>query len=38
MPFVYAGAQAMCDAVGITIEIPIKMDRDTNKHYFCFPV
>lgn len=34
--FVYAGAQAFCDALGLKLEIPIKVDPDDHKRFFCF--
>ena len=35
--FVYAAAMAFCDALGIDIEIPIKVNSDSKARYFCFP-
>lgn len=35
--FVYAGAMALYDALGLAVEIPIKIDPETNARYICFP-
>lgn len=35
--FVYAAAMAFADALNIHLDIPIKVDRETNARYFCFP-
>jgi hypothetical protein len=37
MMFVYAGAVAFCDALKFNLDIPIKVDSETGKRYFCFP-